>query len=66
MFRLRFSDVVGYEEIKEDLKNRLRYFTEQNVGKGCLFQGPNGSGKTFLAKAIAGEAKVPFCGNFHQ
>ena len=63
-----FADVAGVDEAKFELqeivdflKNPERY---KNLGatmpKGCLLVGPPGTGKTLLAKAVAGEAKVPF------
>ena len=66
--KIRFSDVAGLKEEKEDLveivdflKNPQRY---TNVGaripKGVILVGPPGTGKTLLAKAVAGEAGVPF------
>lgn len=57
---VRLSDVIGYEEIKQDIKHNLQYFTNNHSFTGWLFRGPNGSGKTFMAKAIAGEAQIPF------
>ena len=66
--KIRFADVAGLKEEKEDLveivdflKNPQRY---TNVGaripKGVILVGPPGTGKTLLAKAVAGEAGVPF------
>ena len=64
----RFSDVQGCEEAKSDLKdivdflkNPKRYSSiGAKIPKGVLLVGPPGTGKTLLAKAVAGEAKVPF------
>lgn len=65
---VRLSDVAGQEEAKESLReivdflhNPVRY-TEigAKLPKGALLVGPPGTGKTLLAKAVAGEAKVPF------
>ncbi|MGL5765818.1 MAG: ATP-dependent zinc metalloprotease FtsH [Sarcina sp.] len=63
-----FDDVAGQEEAKESLKEIVEFLhdTERftSIGaklpKGALLVGPPGTGKTLLAKAVAGEAKVPF------
>jgi cell division protease FtsH len=63
-----FADVAGVDEAKEDVQELvefLRYPSKfQRLGgkipRGVLMAGPPGTGKTLLAKAIAGEAKVPF------
>ncbi|MGL5575254.1 MAG: ATP-dependent zinc metalloprotease FtsH [Sarcina sp.] len=63
-----FDDVAGQEEAKESLKEIVEFLhdTEKFVSigaklpKGALLVGPPGTGKTLLAKAVAGEAKVPF------
>lgn len=62
------SDVAGLHEVKRDiaclidfLKNKTKYTSAgAKLPKGVIFQGPPGTGKTLLAKAIAGEAGVPF------
>ncbi|BBI01300.1 cell division protein [Buchnera aphidicola (Nipponaphis monzeni)] len=66
--KITFSDVAGCDEAKEEVKELVEYLREpkrfQKLGgkipKGILMVGPPGTGKTLLAKAIAGEAKVPF------
>jgi len=63
-----FDDVANYEEVKEELKEIVEYLKTPekfaNVGaevpKGVLLVGPPGTGKTLMAKAVAGEAGVPF------
>ena len=65
---MNFSDVAGEDEAKEELsevvdflKNPGRYTAiGAKIPKGVLLVGPPGTGKTLLAKAVAGEAKVPF------
>ncbi len=65
---LNFNDVAGLEEAKIEvmeivdfLKNPTKYTTlGGKIPKGALLVGPPGTGKTLLAKAVAGEAKVPF------
>jgi cell division protease FtsH len=66
--KTRFSDIAGYEgskaevmEVVDFLKHPARYERAGAVGpKGVLMVGPPGTGKTLLAKAVAGEAEVPF------
>ena len=66
--KVRFSDVAGAEEEKEEVKEVVEFLKNPqrftNVGakipRGILMVGPPGTGKTLLAKAIAGEANVPF------
>ena len=66
--KVTFADVAGCDEAKEEVGEVVDFLREpkkfQNLGgkipKGILMVGPPGTGKTLLAKAIAGEAKVPF------
>jgi len=63
-----FDDVAGIEESKEDLKEVVEFLREPQkfislgarIPKGVLLVGPPGTGKTLLAKAVSGEAGVPF------
>lgn len=65
---VKFDDVIGQDEVIEDLKFIVELMKDPSLGekigarvpKGLLLQGPPGTGKTMLAKAIAGEAGVPF------
>ena len=66
--RVTFDDVAGIEEAKLELEEIVEFLKDpqkfQRLGgkipKGCLLVGPPGTGKTLLARAIAGEANVPF------
>lgn len=66
--KVRFSDVAGAEEEKEELKEIVDFLRDSRkfleigarVPKGVLLVGPPGTGKTLFAKAVAGEASVPF------
>jgi cell division protease FtsH len=66
--KVRFSDVAGVDEAKEELREVIEFlktpekFTKLGgkIPKGILLVGPPGTGKTLLAKAVAGEAGVPF------
>ena len=64
----RFDDVAGYQEVKEEVKEVVSFLREPDrfrkagaeVPKGMLLVGPPGTGKTLIARAVAGEAGVPF------
>ncbi len=66
--KITFEDVAGVDEAKEELKEVIEFLKDpkkfQRLGgkipKGVLLMGPPGTGKTLLAKAVAGEANVPF------
>ena len=66
--KVRFSDVAGAEEEKEELKEIVEFLSNPTkftkvgarIPKGVLLVGPPGTGKTLFAKAVAGEAGVPF------
>ena len=66
--KVTFNDVAGVEEAKDELKEVIDYLKDMTkyvrlgakIPKGLLLIGPPGTGKTLLAKAISGEAEVPF------
>ncbi len=68
MQKVRFSDVLGIDEAKQDVAEIVDFLRDSKkysrlgakIPKGVLLVGPPGTGKTLLAKAIAGEAGVPF------
>lgn len=65
---ITFADVAGVEEAKDDLKEIIEFLRDSKkftklgarIPKGCLLVGLPGTGKTLLARAVAGEASVPF------
>jgi cell division protease FtsH len=65
---VRFKDIGGLHEAKEELQEIIDYFHNPQIfwkqgaqiPKGILLVGPPGNGKTLLAKALAGECKLPF------
>ncbi len=66
--RITFEDVAGIDEAKQELQEIVDFLKDRQkyqrlggkIPKGCLLIGPPGTGKTLLARAIAGEANVPF------
>ncbi len=66
--KVKFDDVAGVEEAKEEVKEIVDFLKHPDryislgakIPKGVLLVGPPGTGKTLLAKAVAGEADVPF------
>jgi cell division protease FtsH len=66
--KMTFNDVAGVEEAKEELQEIIAFLKDPKkftrlggrIPKGCILVGPPGTGKTLLARAIAGEAGVPF------
>ena len=68
MEKITFSDVAGIDEAKEELTELVEFLKSPGkfralggrIPKGCMLIGPPGTGKTLIARAVAGEANVPF------
>ncbi|MFP4456119.1 MAG: ATP-dependent zinc metalloprotease FtsH [Clostridia bacterium] len=66
--KITFADVAGYEEVKDELEEIVHFLKKPSkfieigarIPKGILLIGPPGTGKTYMARAVAGEAGVPF------
>ena len=66
--KVTFDDVAGYDEVKQELRETVEFLRDPSrirelgarAPKGVLLVGPPGTGKTLFARAVAGEAKVPF------
>ena len=66
--KITFADVAGVDEAKDELTEIVDFLKKPErytdigarIPKGVLLVGPPGTGKTFLSKAVAGEAEVPF------
>ncbi len=66
--KVTFDDVAGYEEVKQELRETVEFLRDPSrirelgarAPKGVLLVGPPGTGKTLFARAVAGEARVPF------
>lgn len=58
--QVTFDDIIGCDGIKQELLQYNKYADKMKCGKGFLFTGPNGNGKTFMAKAFANLVNSPF------